>query len=568
MAGVEGFGVLANSAAGLGNWIVFGKAITGSATAIAATLTSGSNWTAAVIEVENLVGSGVIPVPVFSSSAGTLTLDQTTTAPNQFVVSGFAAGGVPTISSGPGAGWTVLNAYDFTNAYGKSFAWAIPSSPGAINGTWVIPTNHSCDALGASPTPLAFATVTFNSEGGSAVSSISDYVGLTIWLPSAPTYAGHTFTGWFAAPSGGTALTSPYTISASTTLYAQWSTATSYTVTFNANGGTGTMSPETNSTPTALSPCTFIQSGYTFSGWNTAANGSGTAYGFGATYAFTANVTLYAQWVAIGATKPFVGYWIHGNIAAYTGIPATVIDDFDVPANNWHFYTYPESIADVAGGQRFLLYTGNATSAQATADAEYLVANGMDGTIIRPMAEGGSLGANDGGNTWNEVGMTPTQFWTAFGIVAAAYRSVSSRFEIMYCPQLNSVTSPTNQGNGWTNLMTGFPGLYNASTNPNGVDYGGWDGYDSFVSIASWQAQAQSCADFYNSHGVPWIIGEWGIWSTDDPDFIDMVANLCTTANGCAGQVYFAVSQAAGGGPYTGLTNAPLSLARFTARFG
>jgi uncharacterized repeat protein (TIGR02543 family) len=41
---------------------------------------------------------------------------------------------------------------------------------------------------------------------------------------------------------------------------------------------------------------TFTRAGYTFSGWNTAANGSGTAYANGASYPFTADATLYAQW--------------------------------------------------------------------------------------------------------------------------------------------------------------------------------------------------------------------------------------------------------------------------------
>jgi len=64
--------------------------------------------------------------------------------------------------------------------------------------------------------------ITFNSEGGSTVFGIDGYYGTTITLPAAPTYAGHTFEGWFLKPSGGTALTSPYTLTASLTLYAQW----------------------------------------------------------------------------------------------------------------------------------------------------------------------------------------------------------------------------------------------------------------------------------------------------------------------------------------------------------
>ncbi len=73
---------------------------------------------------------------------------------------------------------------------------------------------------------------------------------------------------------------------------------TNYTVTFSANLGTGTMANETSSVPKNLTANTFTRAGYTFAGWNTAANGSGTAYANNANYAFSANVTLYAQWTA------------------------------------------------------------------------------------------------------------------------------------------------------------------------------------------------------------------------------------------------------------------------------
>jgi len=71
-------------------------------------------------------------------------------------------------------------------------------------------------------------------------------------------------------------------------------------VIYNANGGTGTMAPQSNNVPASLTPNAFTRSGYTFAGWNTAANGSGTSYANGATYSFTADVTLYAQWTVVG----------------------------------------------------------------------------------------------------------------------------------------------------------------------------------------------------------------------------------------------------------------------------
>lgn len=64
------------------------------------------------------------------------------------------------------------------------------------------------------------------------------------------------------------------------------STANGYTVTFNGNGGT----------PSKASATATNTIKYTFTKWNTAANGSGTSYNAGATYSANANATLYAQW--------------------------------------------------------------------------------------------------------------------------------------------------------------------------------------------------------------------------------------------------------------------------------
>ncbi|MBV6396460.1 MAG: hypothetical protein HFACDABA_02058 [Anaerolineales bacterium] len=69
-----------------------------------------------------------------------------------------------------------------------------------------------------------------------------------------------------------------------------------YTVTFDANGGSGAMSPQTSNLPAALTLNAFTRAGYTFTGWNTSADGSGTSYADGAIYGFAANATLYAQW--------------------------------------------------------------------------------------------------------------------------------------------------------------------------------------------------------------------------------------------------------------------------------
>jgi hypothetical protein len=113
---------------------------------------------------------------------------------------------------------------------------------------------------------------------------------------------GYSFAGWnTVAGGGGTAYANAasYPFTTSTTLYAQW-TINSYTVTFNANTGTGTMAAQTvnYNVATALTSNAFTKVGYTFAGWNTVAVGGGTAYANNASYPFTSSTTLYAQWTA------------------------------------------------------------------------------------------------------------------------------------------------------------------------------------------------------------------------------------------------------------------------------
>ena len=78
-----------------------------------------------------------------------------------------------------------------------------------------------------------------------------------------------------------------------------------FTVTYNNNGGSGTMTDSnspywTGSTVTTKTNTFTAPTGFSFNGWNTAANGSGTPYAEGATFAISANTTLYAQWASSG----------------------------------------------------------------------------------------------------------------------------------------------------------------------------------------------------------------------------------------------------------------------------
>lgn len=102
----------------------------------------------------------------------------------------------------------------------------------------------------------------------------------------------YTFTGW-----------SPEVVVAEedATYTAQYSATARvfYTITFNANGGEGSMEPQRFEVgvDTALNTNAFARKNYKFIGWNTAADGSGATYADqGAILELTGDMTLYAQW--------------------------------------------------------------------------------------------------------------------------------------------------------------------------------------------------------------------------------------------------------------------------------
>lgn len=94
------------------------------------------------------------------------------------------------------------------------------------------------------------------------------------------------------------------------------------TVTFNSNGGSGTMAAQTASSATNLRTNSFSRSGYQFAGWNTLADGTGTAYTQNESYSFAASITLYAQWsvAAAEAGSPTTGIFLY--LAGRQGSPA------------------------------------------------------------------------------------------------------------------------------------------------------------------------------------------------------------------------------------------------------
>jgi len=144
-------------------------------------------------------------------------------------------------------------------------------------------------------------TVTFNSNGGGTPSPASKTVtyGSTYGTLATASRTGYTLAGWYTAASGGTQITASSTVSitAAQTLYAHW-TANTYTVTFDANGGTVT--PATKSVTYASAYGTLptpTRSGYKFLGWFTGLT-TGTQVTATTNVTFNYNHTLYAHWEA------------------------------------------------------------------------------------------------------------------------------------------------------------------------------------------------------------------------------------------------------------------------------
>lgn len=199
----------------------------------------------------------------------------------------------------------------------------------------------------------------------------------------------------------------------------------SYTVAYNANGGSGAPSSQVKWYGETLSLSTTVpkRTGYTFAGWNTKADGTGTNYAKGANYTANAAATLYAQWSIITYTVSYNANGGSGTVANQTknyGQSLTLassgftrsyytLDGWATSANGSVAY---ELGASYTGNSALALYAhwkvnapGNPSSVAATrisdtnASVSWTRATGADVTYSRVYIERSS-----DGNAWVELG--------------------------------------------------------------------------------------------------------------------------------------------------------------------
>ena len=116
--------------------------------------------------------------------------------------------------------------------------------------------------------------------------------------------------GWATSSSASAAeytAGASYTNNASVMLYAVWEAKT-YTISYNANGGTGAPASQvkTHGVTLTLSNVKPIRSGYSFIGWSTNSTASSASYTAGSSFTGNSNTTLYAVWKVKDASQKLV----------------------------------------------------------------------------------------------------------------------------------------------------------------------------------------------------------------------------------------------------------------------
>ncbi|MEE0257134.1 leucine-rich repeat protein [Evtepia sp.] len=166
-------------------------------------------------------------------------------------------------------------------------------------------------------------------------------------LPT-PVKAGYTFGGWYTNAEGNLTQNTNgiYNASSSATgtvYYAKWQLANNFVeITYDSNmAGESSKVIATAKNGTAYTSANlFTRAGYSFKGWNTAANGNGTTYNAGDSLPTSANLTLYAQWTL---DKPTISS--SGTTTAVYGNEVTLTANTAATGASYQWYKDGKEVA-------------------------------------------------------------------------------------------------------------------------------------------------------------------------------------------------------------------------------
>ena len=262
-------------------------------------------------------------------------------------------------------------------------------------------------------------TVTFNSNGATGkVQSITVHAGETIRIPGGDTlvFEHYDFDAWNTVADGTgdeKKAKDEFKVDEDITFYARWKNHT-YSVSFDANGGTGSLQALSAfyGNVVTIPANDFTRADHTPVGWNTKADGSGTAVAAGS-FTVTGETTLYAQWkygkaITSAAEIDFENggsYWLLSDMALTED--KTIEKSLDIDLNGHELSSTgtitvkPGTAANFENGDLelvgFVVSTGDATSDQAI-----LTLNGVDynatGTTAIQVFGNGSLVALEDSN--------------------------------------------------------------------------------------------------------------------------------------------------------------------------
>jgi uncharacterized repeat protein (TIGR02543 family) len=207
--------------------------------------------------------------------------------------------------------------------------------------------------------------ITFNANGGnvkingysSNSEGIAKPAGTQITLPT-PTRSGYTFSAWYSSSTGGTYYGrggDPYTVIGNVVMYAMWvqGNVQTYTINFNANGGTVSPSSMSPISGTQIILPTPVRNGYIFDGWFSSISG-GTKYGnAGDSYTVTGSLTMFAQWTAVPAGSYVITFNANGGTVATPYTIGTSGSAITLPTPVRSGYTFNGWFSAAAGGTKY-----------------------------------------------------------------------------------------------------------------------------------------------------------------------------------------------------------------------